>query len=316
VYRVVSNILESSYAKGELNWLVDSITENSRIREQATEFAKQQRKMKQMSNTGRNRVKVENFVDCRSRNPEERELYIVEGKSALSACKDSRDGGFQALLPITGKPLNCLKHDVSKILSNSVINNIVTTIGTGIDTGDNSTFDISKLQYNKILICTDADVDGYQIRVLLYTVFFRLMPELLREGYVYVVESPLYEIETNKGSRYAYTIDEKDKLVNDLREQGIAVKSVMRSKGLGENNADMMWETTMSPDGRKLLQLDLDVADSNVYTLSNVLFGKDPYKERKGFVFDLVGRSIDNLFETAEGLGLLDDSEAEGEEAV
>jgi DNA gyrase subunit B len=308
IYNTVKNLLENAYAMKKIDDLVEEVISNARIRIEAKEFAKQRRQI--ASTISRSKQKPEKFVDCKSTNPRERELYIVEGISALGACQNSRDGRFQALLPITGKPLNCLKSDIDTILKNQVITNIVNTLGCGVDTVEgHNLFDLSRLQYDKIIICTDADVDGYQIRVLLYTLFYRLMPELLREGYIYVVESPLYELETTQGSYFAYNNADKDRLQSELQSKGIIVKKIHRSKGLGENNADMMWETTMNPETRKLVQLDIDPSDEVVSTISNMLFGTDINKDRKGFVFDIISKNMADLMETVPALEVNEDEE-------
>lgn len=307
VYNSVKTMLEEAYAMHKLDTVIEEVTTNARIRVEAKEFAKQRRQL--ASTTTRSKNKPDKFVDCKSQKPAKRELYIVEGVSALSACQDSRDGDFQALLPITGKPLNCLKADIDTILENKVIMNVVNTLGCGVDVVEgHNTFDISKLQYNKIIICTDADVDGYQIRVLLFTLFYRLMPQLLREGYIYIVESPLFELETAQGSYFAYSIADRDRLQSELQQKGIYVQKIHRSKGLGENDSDMMWETTMNPDTRNLLQLDINPQDDLVHTISNTLFGNDINKERKGFVFDIISKNMAEMLETVPELGLLDDS--------
>ena len=201
--------------------------------------------------------RVQKFVDCRSRDPGVREIYIVEGDSALGACKQSRNAEFQGLMPIRGKILNCLKADYVKIFKNDIITDLLKVLGCGVEVSDRharefSNFDINNLRWSKVIICTDADVDGYQIRTLVLTMLYRLVPTLIREGKVYIAESPLYEIRSGGKIWFAYTDREKNDILRDLNG---ARASVSRSKGLGENDPEMMWLTTMNPETRKLIRV-------------------------------------------------------------
>jgi DNA gyrase subunit B len=203
--------------------------------------------------------RVQKFVDCRTKDLSRRELYIVEGDSALGACKLSRDAEFQGIMPIRGKILNCLKADYNRIFKSEIITDLVKVMGCGVDlTGvkkskDMADFDISNLRWNKIILCTDADVDGYQIRTLLLTMLYRLTPRLITEGYVYIAESPLYEITCKDNTWFAYSDKEKA----DIVEKELKGKkyTIQRSKGLGENEPDMMWLTTMNPATRRLIKV-------------------------------------------------------------
>ena len=308
IYSTIKDALEEAVVKGveSVSVLVDNVVRAALARKRAKEIEAQERLVKRTTNK---RAKAEKFVDCKESDPAKRELFIVEGDSALSSCKQSRDGSFQALIPVRGKTLNCLKASMEDILKNQIVQDIISTVGTGADIGsDNELFDINKLQYNKIIFCTDGDVDGFQIRVLLYTVFYRLMPQLLRDGYVYVVETPLFEIITSKGTKFAYSVEEKDEIVADCEKNHIAVKKINRSKGLGENDPDMMWNTTMNPDTRKLVPLDIDIRNTLVRDISNMLFGNDPDNGRKDFIFDMLGTGLqeldglDTLVETVNAL--------------
>lgn len=258
----------------------------------------------------------EKFVACREKDPAKRELYIVEGDSALGSCKDARDAEFQAIIPVRGKTLNCLKVPLATILKNEIVQNIITVVGCGIEVpnavDDGEFFDIKKLKYDKIIICTDADVDGFQIRVLIYTIFYVLMPQLLEMGKVYIAETPLFELETKKGSYFAYSVAERDSMIKDLEAKGTRVIKVNRSKGLGENTPEMMSTTTMNPATRKLLQLQFNPNDALVSDITNMLFGSDPSDMRKGFISDLLGAKAAAIKET---LMAIDISDAE-EEAV
>ena len=201
--------------------------------------------------------RVQKFVDCRSREPERREIYIVEGDSALGACKLSRDAEFQGIMPVRGKILNCLKADYVRIFKSDVITDLMKVLGCGVEVKDKhtkelSSFDINNLRWSKVIICTDADVDGFQIRTLILTMLYRLVPTLIREGYVYIAESPLYEIESKGKTYFAYSDREKAEIIDSLNG---AKASISRSKGLGENDPDMMWMTTMNPETRRLIRV-------------------------------------------------------------
>ena len=209
--------------------------------------------------------RVQKFVDCRTKDATRRELYIVEGDSAMGAVKSSRDSEYQAIMPIRGKILNCLKADYARIFKSDVIVDLIKVMGCGVELGGKhnkelATFNIDNLRYNKIVICTDADVDGYQIRTLVLTMLYRLTPTLINEGYVYIAESPLYEITTKDHTYFAYTEPEKAAF---LKEIGDKKYTIQRSKGLGENDPEMMWLTTMNPESRRLIKvLPTDVEET------------------------------------------------------
>ena len=201
--------------------------------------------------------RVQKFVDCRSKDVSRREIYIVEGDSALGACKLSRDAEFQGIMPVRGKILNCLKADYARIFKSDVITDLMRVLGCGVEVQskqakDLSAFNLENLRWNKVIICTDADVDGFQIRTLILTMLYRLAPTLIREGYVYIAESPLYEIVSKGKTYFAYSDREKAAIVDSL---GGAKADINRSKGLGENDPEMMWLTTMNPDTRKLIRV-------------------------------------------------------------
>lgn len=207
--------------------------------------------------------RVQKFVDCRSRDLSKRELYIVEGDSALGAVKTSRDSEYQAIMPVRGKILNCLKADYDRIFKSDIITDLIKVLGCGVELSgkakkDLSSFDLANLRWNKVVICTDADVDGYQIRTLILTMIYRLVPTLINEGYVYIAESPLYEIQSKQKTYFAYTEQEKAEF---LKEIGDNKFTIQRSKGLGENDPEMMWLTTMNPASRRLIQVTPDDAE-------------------------------------------------------
>lgn len=227
--------------------------------------------------------RVAKFVDCRTKKVEERELFIVEGDSALGACKQARDPNFQAIIPIRGKILNCLKSDVNKILNSEIIVDLVKVLGCGAVLSDSkkkmSSFNMENLKWNKIIFCTDADVDGFQIRTLLLTMIYRLAPKLIKEGKVFIAESPLYEITTKNNTYFAYNDSEKDQF---LKEIGNEKYSIQRSKGLGENEPDMMNFTTMNPKTRRLIKIMPEDARKTA-RMFDILLGEN-LEGRKNFI--------------------------------
>jgi DNA gyrase subunit B len=184
-------------------------------------------------------------------------VYIVEGDSALGACKLSRDADFHGIMPVRGKILNCLKADYGKIFKSEIITDLLKVLGCGVEVEHKgvkelASFDLGGLRWNKVIICTDADVDGFQIRTLILTMLYRLTPTLIREGYVYIAESPLYEITCKEKTWFAYTDKGKNDIVAGLEGKKYTLQ---RSKGLGENEPEMMWLTTMNPETRRLIKV-------------------------------------------------------------
>lgn len=227
---------------------------------------------------------IPKFVDCRSKDLSRRELYIVEGDSALGSVKMARDAEFQAVIPVRGKILNCLKADYNKIFKNEIITDIMKLLGCGVEVKSSanksiSSFNLDGLRWNKIIICTDADVDGFQIRTLILTMFYRLTPTLIDLGYIYIAETPLFEITTSKRTYFAYTEKEKTEILERI---GTEKYTLQRSKGLGENEADMMALTTMNPETRRLIQIQpTDVEETaNVF---DMLLGDD-IQGRKSYI--------------------------------
>lgn len=230
--------------------------------------------------------RIQKFVDCRSKDVNEREVFIVEGDSALGACKQARDARFQAVIPVRGKILNCLKSEYDKIFKNDIITDLIKVLGCGVEVRskaakDLSAFDMDNLRWNKVLICTDADVDGFQIRTLILTMIYRLMPKLIEAGKVYIAESPLYEV-TCKGQTYfAYNEVEMDQIKAEI---GDAPYTVQRSKGLGENEAEMMALTTMNPATRRIIQVTPSDAEETS-KFFDLLLG-DNLEGRKEYIAD------------------------------
>ncbi len=263
---------------------------NKRSREKAERTRINVRKQLSGSIDIGNRIKK--FVDCRTKDVTRRELYIVEGDSALGSCKLGRDAEFQGIMPVRGKILNCLKADYDKIFKSDIIVDLLKVLGCGIEitskhNKDLHTFDLNNLRWNKVIICTDADVDGYQIRTLILTMLYALVPTLIKEGRVFIAETPLYEINTKDKTYFAYSEHEKAEVLSKIKTK----YTIQRSKGLGENDPDMMWETTMCPTSRRLIQvMPENVEDTQ--TMFDVLLGDD-LKGRKQFIADEGYRYLD-----------------------
>ncbi len=239
----------------EAEKIANQVLINMRSRVKAETTRQSIKKTLTASNDLANRV--QKFVDCRAKNAEDRELFIVEGDSALGACKQARDSEFQALMPVRGKILNCLKCEYDKIFKSEIITDLVKVLGCGVEVKSKAMkglaeFNLDLLRYNKVIICTDADVDGFHIRTMILTMIYRLMPTLIEEGKVFIAETPLYEINTKDQVWFAYTEKEKTQAIEEI---GNAKYTVQRSKGLGENEAEMMWLTTMNPKTRRLVEI-------------------------------------------------------------
>ncbi len=238
-------------------------------------------------------ARVEKFVDCRSKDKEKREIYIVEGDSALGSCKQGRDSEFQAIIPVRGKILNCLKAEYDKIFKNDIITDLIKVLGCGVEVKtksnkDLSMFNLEALRWNKVIICTDADVDGFQIRTLILTMLYRLVPTLIEKGYVYIAESPLFEITTKEKTYFAYNEAEKASILKKIEGQKFTIQ---RSKGLGENEAEMMWMTTMNPETRRLIKVMPEDVEETVRVF-DLLLG-DNLDGRKEFIAEHGGEYLE-----------------------
>ena len=241
--------------KAEADKIADQVLINKRSRETAEKARLNIKKKLTGSVDIANRV--QKFVDCRTKDVSRREIYIVEGDSALGSVKLSRDAEFQGIMPVRGKILNCLKADYDRIFKSEIITDLIRVLGCGVEVQtkkakDLSAFDLQNLRWNKVVICTDADVDGYQIRTLILTMIYRLCPTLIEQGYVYIAESPLYEIGCKDKTWFAYTESEKAEILKSLEGKKVTIN---RSKGLGENDPEMMWMTTMNPATRRLIKV-------------------------------------------------------------
>ncbi len=243
--------------------------------------------------------RVQKFVDCRTKDVERREIYIVEGDSALGACKQSRDAEFQGLMPVRGKILNCLKADYPRIFKSDVITDLMKVLGCGVEVSgkavkDLNQFDLSNLRWSKVVICTDGDVDGFQIRTLILTMLYRLCPTLIREGFVYIAETPLFEITCReKGGEktwFAYSEREKADILKELSGKKV---NVQRSKGLGENDPEMMWMTTMNPETRRLIRVLPEDAEETARVF-DLLLG-DNLSGRKDYIAENGCRYLDMI---------------------
>jgi len=268
--------------KAEADKIAEQVLINKRSREKSERERVNIKKALQSSNSMLDRV--DKFVDCRSKDINERELFIVEGDSALGSCKLARNAEFQAIIPVRGKILNCLKADYEKVFKSEIITNLIKVLGCGVEVKSKankglSMFDLDSLRWNKVIICTDADVDGFQIRTLILTMIYRLMPTLISEGKVYIAETPLYEIGTKEMTYFAY--DEKEK-IDILEKIGDKKYTIQRSKGLGENQPDMMNLTTMNPETRRLIKVMPQDAERTSH-MFDLLLGDD-LAGRKEFI--------------------------------
>lgn len=267
--------------KDEAAHIIKQVLVNKRSREKAERTRINVRKQLGGSIDITNRVKK--FVDCRTKDKSIRELYIVEGDSALGSCKLGRNSEFQGIMPVRGKILNCLKSDYDKIFKSDIIVDLLKVMGCGIEitskhNKDLHTFELDNLRWDKVIICTDADVDGYQIRTLILTMLYTLVPTLIKEGKVYIAETPLFEINTKNKTYFAYSEQEKTQILAEIKTK----YTMQRSKGLGENDPEMMWETTMNPASRRLIQVMPEdaVATKEIFEL---LLG-DNLAGRKAFI--------------------------------
>ena len=276
--------------KAEADRIADQVLINKRSREQAEKARVSIKKNLTKNLDLANRV--QKFVDCRSRDADKREIYIVEGDSALGSVKLSRDAEYQGIMPVRGKILNCLKADYARIFKSEIITDLIKVLGCGVEVEKHgkelNNFSLENLRWNKVVICTDADVDGYQIRTLILTMLWRLVPTLIRECYVYIAESPLYEIQAKGKTWFAYSDREKAEIVESIGNAKIVIN---RSKGLGENDPEMMWLTTMNPETRRLIRVMPEDADETARVF-DLLLG-DNLAGRKEHIAEVGSRYLD-----------------------
>ena len=266
------------------------INMRSRVKAEKTRLGMKESLIQNVSNLTN---RIQKFVDCRTKDVELRELFIVEGDSALGACKQSRNAEFQAIMPVRGKILNCLKSEYDRIFKSDIITDLIKVIGCGVEVPskkksgkDMISFNLDMLKWNKIIICTDADVDGFHIRTLILTMIYRLMPTLINEGKVFIAESPLYEINCGDETWFAYTEKEKNDVIAEI---GNKKYSIQRSKGLGENDPEMMSLTTMNPSTRRLIKIEpafaQETADKFDLLLGDNLIGRKDYIAENGHLY-------------------------------
>ena len=291
----IKQTLEVYFIENKLE--ADKIMEQVIINKRSRESAEKQRIniKKKLQGTIDMTNRVKKFVDCRTKDPELRELYIVEGDSALGSVKLSRDSEFQAIMPLRGKILNCLKADYSKIFDSDVIVDLIRVLGCGVEVKskhkDLTMFDMNSLRWSKIIICTDADVDGFQIRTLVLAMIYRLMPSLITEGKVFIAETPLYEITCKNKTYFAYDDKEKAKILDEIASTGKI--TIQRSKGLGENTAEMMSQTTMNPSSRRLIKVVPEEAEKTAYYFEMLL--GDALEARKEHIRECGHLYLDDL---------------------
>jgi DNA gyrase subunit B len=254
-----------------------TICEKSVLAQRAREAARKARELTRRKTALEGSGLPGKLADCSEKDPSKCEIYIVEGDSAGGPAKTARSRATQAILPLRGKILNVEKARLDKILSNNEIRAMITAFGSGIS----DDFDITKLRYHKIIIMTDADVDGAHIATLLLTFFYRFMPELIKQGYVYMAQPPLYKIEKNKNIKYAYSDDELNAILNELGRDGVKIQ---RYKGLGEMNAEQLWDTTMDPEKRVLLRVTIDEEESSEIDLTFTTLMGDKVEPRREFI--------------------------------
>ncbi|MEG2004260.1 MAG: toprim domain-containing protein, partial [Clostridia bacterium] len=264
----------------------DKIAEQMLINKRSRESAEKTRAGLKKKLTGALDInnRVQKFVDCRTKDITRREVYIVEGDSALGSCKQGRDAEFQAIIPVRGKILNCLKSDYDKIFKNDIIIDLLKVLGCGVEiktkhNKDFNSFDLNLLRWDKVIICTDADVDGFQIRTLILTMLYCLVPTLISAGKVYIAESPLFEITHKNNTYFAYTENDKVQIISKFGDDKYKLQ---RSKGLGENEPEMMWKTTMNPETRRLIKVESSHEDVTTATF-DLLLG-DNLQGRKDFI--------------------------------
>lgn len=302
IFNCMSDALAREYSKGT-KWLVDmteEVIQNIRNRMAVAELSKNLRDVEKASKKGKTSDK---FVSCRSygKSPEETEFWIFEGNSASDSFKHARDSSFQCFLPIRGKSLNVYKAGLERLISNKEIRDIISILGCGVDLGldDFETFDINKLRVSKVIICSDADKDGFHIRMLLFVIFFKLFPQLLYNGFLYVATTPLHVLELKSGSYvYCMSDDERDEKIKEIGSSNI--KEITRFKGLGEVNADQLWDTTVNPETRKLIQIKVDKNDTDIYNVLECLFGKSTDNRKKAILGSMLGDDYDSLMSSID----------------
>lgn len=323
IYKAMFDKLSLEWDKGT-DWLADVVDDVIKEAENRIAVAELSKNVREVEKAVKGTKVSEKFKSCKaydSKQWDQVEVYIVEGDSAGGAAKKARDSRYQAIMPIRGKSLNVFKAQVTKIIENKEIRDIAAILGCGIDMGVDGvdSFDINRLKVGKIIFCADADIDGKHIRMLLFLIFYKLFPELLYQGKVYMVETPLYTI-VNKRGESIFCIDEDD-LVTKRAEIGENnIKEITRFKGLGEANPDQLWNTTLNPETRRLTQLKIDRNDTNIYDALEAFFGKNTGRRKQAILGSMMGgefeTTMDNIEEMIEYIDSLDLSEVEYEDVL
>ena len=323
VQEAITSKLNLEWEKGT-DWLEDvvaNVIKEAENRIAIQELAKNAREVEKAVRTSKVSHKFKSCKAYVDKKWDQVELYIVEGDSAGGSAKVARDQRYQAIMPIRGKSLNVFKATINKIIENREIRDIVAALGCGVDIGIDGmeTFDRSKLKVGKVIFCADADIDGKHIRMLLFLIFYKLFPELLYEGLVYMVETPLYTVVLKNGES-VFCLDE-DELAKKRAEIGdFNIREITRFKGLGEANPDQLWDTTMNPETRRLTQLKIDRNDTNVYDTLEAFFGKNTDRRKKAILGSMMGEefdtTMDNIEDMLEYIDSLDLSELDVEDVV
>lgn len=297
-------MLYREYKKGTA-WIMDIVEEVVQNAENRIALAEMAKSYKEVQKATTKHRASNKFVTCRSyedgKNASATEFLIVEGDSAGGKVVQARDSNYQCLLKLKGKSLNVFKASIQKLIANKEILDIISVLGCGVDLGINEfeTFDINKLKVGKVIFCTDGDLDGYHIRFLLFNIFYKLFPQLLQNGNVYVAETPLYVINT-KSDEAIYCMDNAE-LEEKRKEIGeYNIRSIDRFKGLGECDKSVLWETTLNPETRKLRQIKIDSNDTDIFETLDVLFGKSTESRKRAILGSMLGTDFD---ETVENIG-------------
>lgn len=305
IYRAIEKQLKLEWEKGT-DWLVDIVDEVIQNAENRIAVAELSKNLKEVEKAVKSTKLSKKFISCKayeSKKYSEVEFWIFEGDSAGNSGKNARDSRYQCILPIRGKSLNAFKATIEKILSNAEILAISKVTGCGIDIGVEGVqpFDIRKLKVGKIIIGADADIDGCHIRILLFLIFFKLFPELLYEGLVYIAETPRYVIELKNGENI-FCLDDRE-LAEKRDSLGEAsIREITRFKGLGELNSDELWNTTMNPETRSLIQIKIDKNDTDVYDALEAFFGKSTDRRKRAILGSMMGKDFDIVMDSIEDM--------------
>lgn len=305
IERAIEGKLKLEWTKGT-DWLLDIVEEVIKNAENRIAVAELSKNIRDIEKSVKSAKITDKFKSCEAydkKRYDQVELLIVEGDSAGGSAKEGRDDRYQAILPIRGKSLNVFKATINKIIDNAEIKSLIGVLGCGVDIGIEGveSFNIEKLKVGKILFCADADIDGKHIRMLLFLIFYKLFPELLYQGLVYIVETPLYTIINNRGESI-FCIDEKE-LAEKRDEIGEGnIREITRFKGLGEANPQQLWDTTLNPETRKLTQIKIDRNDTNIYDTLEAFFGKNTDRRKRAILGSMMGEEFDTVMDNIEDM--------------